>query len=89
MDMAVASLSQYALIDPVLNQVGLFSNQEPQSLYDRLVSEGAESPMAALRVGALIDIALRSPDGGRCNPGIGLTLSPRCHCVASGLPVSY
>ncbi|MEJ2456131.1 MAG: DUF2202 domain-containing protein [Candidatus Thiodiazotropha sp.] len=55
MDAVLGTLNQYALVDPGLSQAGLFSNQELQSLYDRLVDEGAESPMAALRVGALIE----------------------------------
>ncbi|NPA86902.1 MAG: DUF2202 domain-containing protein [Candidatus Diapherotrites archaeon] len=45
----------YGLEDPVINEVGKFSNPELQQLYDQLVAQGSQSLVDALKVGALIE----------------------------------
>jgi hypothetical protein len=54
-DAILRKLDLFGLPDPALTQPGCFSNPQLQSLYDRLVAEGEESPVAALTVGAKIE----------------------------------
>jgi hypothetical protein len=54
MDSVLVQLQHYGLQDPAL-QVGVFSNQALQNLYDSLVSQGMNSEMDALLTGALIE----------------------------------
>jgi len=55
MDAVKALISCYGLLDPVLDEVGVFSNAELQTLYDFLMGEGRKSAMDGLKVGALIE----------------------------------
>ena len=55
MDAILRKLDLFGLSDPALTEPGCFSNPQLQSLYDRLVVEGQESPGAALTVGAKIE----------------------------------
>lgn len=49
-------IDKYGLTDPVTDDtVGLFRNEIFQGLYDQLVTEGSESLLGALRVGATIE----------------------------------
>jgi hypothetical protein len=51
-----ALLGRYGLEDPVVDQtVGVFANSDLQVLYDQLVSQGSQSLLAALEVGATIE----------------------------------
>ncbi|MEJ2423736.1 MAG: DUF2202 domain-containing protein, partial [Candidatus Thiodiazotropha sp.] len=54
MDAVLAQLNKYGLEDPV-QQSGVFSDRELQSLYDNLLNRGAVSQIEALQVGALIE----------------------------------
>jgi len=49
-------LERYSIPDPADgNAVGVFTNTELQALYDALVKQGAESLVAALKVGAAVE----------------------------------
>jgi rubrerythrin len=49
-------LDRYNLPDPAANNpIGVFQNQELQSLYSNLIKQGESSPQAALRIGATIE----------------------------------
>lgn len=49
-------LEKYAIEDPVLrDEIGVFTNQELQALYDQLVAKGQNSLIDGLYVGALIE----------------------------------
>lgn len=50
-----AKITQFALADPALADVGLFANDELQALYNNLVADGAQSYERALVVGATIE----------------------------------
>jgi hypothetical protein len=53
---AVADLiERYGLEDPAMEEVGVFTNQELQALYDQLIEEGYRSLVDALCVGAAIE----------------------------------
>jgi hypothetical protein len=55
MDAVKNLLDKYRVEDPVLPQVGRFTNSELQTAYDQLVAQGSESLMAALHVGGFIE----------------------------------
>lgn len=58
MDAMLNLLTGFGLQDPAAgNAAGVFSNNEIQSLYDQLTSQGAASELAALEVGILIEEA--------------------------------
>jgi hypothetical protein len=49
-------LDNYGIEDPVVNdQIGVFTNQDLQSLYDQLIEQGSVSVSEALKVGAAIE----------------------------------
>jgi len=49
-------LEKYAITDPVTDDTrGIFENQTLQALYDSKTTEGAESLVSALKIGALIE----------------------------------
>ena len=49
-------LERYSCLeDPMGEELGVFTNQELQELYDELVARGSESLVEALKVGALIE----------------------------------
>lgn len=48
-------LDKYDLEDPYISTVGVFSNEELQTLYDELVAAGSVSLTEAFRVGATIE----------------------------------
>lgn len=55
MDAVKARIDCYGLVDPVIGQIGAFSNPDLQTLYDKLMGEGQKSVMDGLFVGALIE----------------------------------
>lgn len=55
MDALLKKIELYGLIDPVLPEVGSFSNPDLQSLYDELIARGQLSYVDALTVGATIE----------------------------------
>ena len=56
MDAVGTLIERYGLDDPIEGQdIGAFTNQTLQGLYDQLVDEGAQSLASALRVGAAIE----------------------------------
>jgi len=55
MDAVKTLISCYGLVDPVLDEVGVFTNEDLQALYDDLVEAGQQSAMDGLKVGALIE----------------------------------
>lgn len=55
MDRILCLLNHYQINDPVINGVGAFSNPEIQELYNVLISQGTQSLVAALNVGATIE----------------------------------
>jgi len=55
MDAVKALVSCYGLVDPVIDEVGDFTNEDLQNLYDVLMDAGQQSAMAGLKVGALIE----------------------------------
>jgi len=56
MDAVLGLIEKYNLTAPdTLDQVGVFQNEELQSLYDQLVEQGSQSTVDALKVGALIE----------------------------------
>ncbi|MCK5700015.1 MAG: DUF2202 domain-containing protein, partial [Cyclobacteriaceae bacterium] len=56
MDAILNLLNRYELDDPAEgNEVGEFTNQDLQKLYDDLIERGSESAIEALMVGALIE----------------------------------
>lgn len=55
MDALLKKIEQFGLIDPVLPEVGRFSNPELQALYDQLMAQGKLSYLDALLVGATIE----------------------------------
>ncbi len=48
-------VDRYGLEDPATEEVGVFTYQELQALYDRLIEQGYRSQADALRVGAAIE----------------------------------
>lgn len=63
MDAVLNVLDHYGLVDPALEQVGLFNDATLQDLYDTLLARGEASPQAALQTGALIEeVDLRDLD---------------------------
>ncbi len=48
-------LEKYGLDDPARKTVGQFRDPELQGLYDKLLADGLSSPLAALKVGAMIE----------------------------------
>ncbi len=60
MDAVKALVEKYSLTDPVVDdRVGVFSSEEYQKLYDKLVADGKDSQVGALKVGATIKDLLR------------------------------
>lgn len=55
MDGLLKKIDLFGLIDPVLPEVGSFSNPELQALYDQLIAQGKLSYVDALIVGATIE----------------------------------
>ena len=56
MDAILRLLKKYKLPDPAAgNEIGEFTDEELQDLYDFLIAAGKESPLAALKVGGLIE----------------------------------
>ena len=53
-DRILGLLNRYGIPDPV-QEFGVFSNPDLQSLYDALVAQGSASELSALQVGALIE----------------------------------
>lgn len=53
---AIASLlEKYGLVDPSIDALGYFTNNDLQALYDQLVTRGMASELQALHVGGLIE----------------------------------
>jgi len=48
-------LDNYGLPDPATSETGVFSNPELQSLYDKLITQGSQSQIEALKVGTAIE----------------------------------
>ena len=56
MDAILNLLNRYELDDPAEgNEIGEFTNEDLQNLYDELIARGSESALEALKVGALIE----------------------------------
>ena len=55
MDQLLTLLDKYKIADPSLEDIGVFSNEELQQLYNDLIQQGSESEIAALLVGATIE----------------------------------
>ena len=55
MDAIKSRMDRYRLPDPALPQIGAFSNNELQNLYNDLMAKGTASLISALRVGAYIE----------------------------------
>jgi len=56
MDAVLGLLNRYGLEDPAAgNEVGEFTNQDLQALYDQLIERGSKSAVEALKVGAYIE----------------------------------
>jgi hypothetical protein len=55
MNATLNMLNQYGLVDPAVDQRGVFTNPELQQLFDTLIAKGSESEIAALMTGALIE----------------------------------
>ena len=55
MDAVKTLLDRYDLQDPVSDEIGVFTNPDLQALYDQLISQGSQSVVDALKVGALIE----------------------------------
>ncbi|AIF70098.1 hypothetical protein PAP_08585 [Palaeococcus pacificus DY20341] len=55
MDTVKLLIDKYGLEDPVIDEVGKFSNPELQELYNQLVEKGSKSVEDALTVGAMIE----------------------------------
>ena len=57
MDAVLALLDKYGIEDPVVDEgaIGIFANTDLQSLYNSLLSQGEESLIEALTVGATIE----------------------------------
>lgn len=55
MDALLKKINLFELTDPVLPEIGLFTNQELQGLYEQLIAQGEQSYLDALRVGAAIE----------------------------------
>lgn len=54
-DQVATLLADYGIADPRSAEPGVFQNAELQALYDTLVEQGAESRIAAINVGILIE----------------------------------
>ncbi|MCA9998204.1 MAG: DUF2202 domain-containing protein [Anaerolineales bacterium] len=56
MDAILTLINLYGLTDPAgSNGIGVFTNPDLQALYDDLLTQGLESPAAAIQVGVLIE----------------------------------
>ena len=55
MDAIIPLLEKYNIEDPALPNVGEFTNETLQKLYDELIAQGSESEIEALKVGATIE----------------------------------
>ena len=55
MDAIVPLLDKYNLVDPVIDEIGVFDSPELQELYDELDERGYTAHMEALHVGAYIE----------------------------------
>ena len=56
MDMVLSLIEKYNLTDPVAGMgIGEFNSSEMQDLYEKLVAQGSEGEINALKVGALIE----------------------------------
>jgi len=55
MDAVKTLIDRYGLVDPMLGEVGEFTNQDLQSLFDDLIIKGSQSISDALLVGGAIE----------------------------------
>ena len=55
MDQVLVLLNDYQISDPASSEIGVFSNQELQELYDELISKSNISLIEAFEVGAIIE----------------------------------
>ena len=55
MDAVKQLIDRYGLKDPVVDEIGKFTNPELQELYNKLVNKGSKSLEEALQVGATIE----------------------------------
>ncbi len=55
MDAVQTLIEKYGLTDPVIDEIGVFTNKTLQELYSQLIEQGSRSLADALRVGALIE----------------------------------
>ena len=55
MDQVLVLLNDYQINDPASSEMGIFSNQELQELYNELISKSNMSLIGALEVGAIIE----------------------------------
>ena len=55
MDSTLNVLNRYGLVDPAVDQTGVFTNPELQALFDTLLAQASESEIKALQTGALIE----------------------------------
>jgi len=55
MNQILSLLNYYGIEDPASSEIGIFSNEELQKLYNDLISQSNESSLEALKVGALIE----------------------------------
>ncbi len=64
MDILLNLLEKYDVTDPALEEMGKFSNQTLQKLYDDLIELGSKSEVSALTVGATIeDVDIKDLNG--------------------------
>ena len=55
MDAVLTLIEKYNLTDPAIDEVGVFSNESLQELYNQLVERGSSNLTEAILVGALIE----------------------------------
>ena len=55
MDAVLTLIEKYNLTDPVIDEVGVFTNETLQELYNQLIEQGSQSLTDAILVGALIE----------------------------------
>jgi hypothetical protein len=48
-------INQYGVSDPFTDQIGVFTNPDLQELYDRLLAQGSQSLLEAIKVGAAVE----------------------------------
>ncbi len=55
MDAVLTLIEKYNLTDPVIDEVGVFTNETLQELYSQLIEQGSQSLTDAILIGALIE----------------------------------